>query len=179
MPLLIIAIVAVFTVGRMVGRTPGYLPTSGPFHQARAASESSRPPQRIGGLLAVYLVVLGIGFLHGLGLTAAAVIINANPSHAGLSAPLPWGYIAIYVVSNVILAAYVVVLMRLIVTKRKSAIVHNAVYAILTIIFLVVWHFLGMKSLMGVVVDSVPGVVGILYLGLSARVKGTLAGSRW
>ncbi len=177
MPLLIMAIIAVFIAGRMVGRTPEYLPTSSPLHQARAASESNRPPQRVGGLLAVYVVVLGIGFLHGLGLTVAAVIINANPSHAGLSAPLPWGYIAFYVVSNVILAAYAVVLMRLIVKKRKCAITHNAIYGILTIIFLVVWHFLGMKSLLGVVVDSVPGVVGILYFALSARVKETLAGS--
>ena len=105
-----------------------------------------------------------------------SVIINANPSHAGLNAPLPWGYIAFYLVSNIILAAYAVVLVRLIVKKRKSAIAHNAVYGILTIIFLAAWHFLGMKSLMGTVVDSLPGVVGILYFALSARVKETLAG---
>jgi hypothetical protein len=176
MPFLIIAIIAVFIAGRMVGLTPAYLRTSGPLHQARAASESNRPPQRIGGLLAVYVVVLVIGFLHGLGLTVASVIINANPSHAGLSAPLPWGHIAFYLVSNVILAAYAVVLVRLIVKKRKSAIAHNAVYGILTIIFLAAWHFLGMKSLTGTVVDSLPGVVGILYFALSARVKETLAG---
>lgn len=177
MPLLIMAIISVFTAGRMARRAPAYLPTPGSLHQVRAAGESSRPPQRIGGLLAVYVVVLGIGLLHGLGLTAGAVIINAMPSHAGLGAPPPWGYIAFYVVSNVILAAYAVVLMRLIVRRRKSAIIHNAAYGILTIIFLVAWHFLGMKSPLGVVVDSVPGIVGILYFALSARVKETLAGS--
>ena len=82
------------------------------------------------------------------GTDCPSVIINANPSHAGLNAPLPWGYIAFYLVSNIILAAYAVVLVRLIVKKRKSAIAHNAVYGILTIIFLAAWHFLGMKSLM-------------------------------
>jgi Protein of unknown function (DUF2569) len=175
MPFALIAIIAVLVAGRMVGLTPAQLRTSVSLHQVRATSESHRPPQRIGGLLAVYVVVLVIGFLHGLGLTVASVIINANPSHAGQSAPLPWGYIAFYLVSNVILAAYAVVLVRLIVKKRNSAIVHNAVYGILTITFLAAWHFLGMKSLMGTVVDSLPGVVGILYFALSARVKETLA----
>jgi hypothetical protein len=176
MPFVLMAIIAVFIAGRMVGLTPEYLRTSGLLHQARGTSESDRPPQRIGGLLAVYVVVVGIGFLHGLGLTVASVIINANPSHAGLSAPLPWGYVAFYLVGNVILAAYAVVLVRLIAKKRKSAIAHNAVYGILTIIFLAAWHFLGMKSLVGTVVDSLPGVVGILYFALSARVKETLVG---
>jgi hypothetical protein len=176
MPFVLMAIIAVFIAGRMVGLTPEYLRTSGLLHQARATSESDRPPQRIGGLLAVYVVVVGIGFLHGLGLTVASVIINANPSPAGLSAPLPWGYVAFYLVGNVILAAYAVVLVRLIAKKRKSAIAHNAVYGILTIIFLAAWHFLGMKSLVGTVVDSLPGVVGILYFALSARVKETLVG---
>ena len=176
MPFVLIAIIAVLVAGRIIGLTPAHLRTSGPFLQARATSESNRPAQRIGGLLAVYVVVLAIGFLHGLGLTVASVIIHANPSQAGLSAPLPWGYIAFYLVSNVILAAYAVVLVRLIVKKRKSAIAHNAVYCILTIIFLAAWHFLGMKSLVGTVVDSLPGVVGILYFALSARVKETLAG---
>lgn len=176
MPFVLIAIIAVLVAGRIIGLTPAHLRTSGPLLQARATSESNRQAQRIGGLLAVYVVVLAIGFLHGLGLTVASVIIHANPSHAGLSAPLPWGYIAFYLVSNVILAAYAVVLVRLIVKKRKSAIAHNAVYCILTIIFLAAWHFLGMKSLVGTVVDSLPGVVGILYFALSARVKETLAG---
>ena len=51
MPLLIMAIIAVFTAGRMARRTPAYLPTSGSLHQVRAVGESNRPPQRIGGLL--------------------------------------------------------------------------------------------------------------------------------
>lgn len=176
MPFVLIAIIAVLITGRMVGLTPARLRTSGAVHQGRAATESNRAPQRIGGLLAVYVVVLAIGFLHGLGLTVASVIINASPSHAGVSAPVPLGSIAFYLASNVILAAYAVVLVRLIVKKRKSAIAHNAAYGILTIIFLAAWHFLGMKSLTGTVVDSLPGVVGIVYFALSTRVKETLAG---
>ncbi len=38
MPLLITAIIAVFTAGRMARHTPAYLPTSGSLHQVRAAS---------------------------------------------------------------------------------------------------------------------------------------------
>jgi hypothetical protein len=147
---------------------------SNPVRQVQAASEHHRPPKRIGGLLVAYVIVLGILFIHGLGLTVAAVVVNANPSLGGLSEPLSWGYIAFYVVTNVILAAYTVVLMRLIFKKRKPAIVHNAVYAILTIIFLVIWHFLGMKSPLGAIIDSVPGLVGMLYFARSTRVKETL-----
>ena len=137
-------------------------------------SDEDRSARRPGGLLAVYAVVQGILIFHGLGLTIAAVIVNANPSLGGLSEPLPWSYIVFYIATNVILAVYSVVLIRLIFKRRKSAIVHNAVWAILTVIFLVIWHALGMKSLIGVFVDSVPGLVGMLYLALSARAKRTL-----
>jgi hypothetical protein len=146
---------------------------SDPAHQVRGGSERHQP-RRIGGLLAVYLVVLGLVVVHGLGLTVAAVVVNANPSLGGLREPIPWSYIAFYIVTNVIVAAYAVVLMLLIVKKRKRAVVHNAGYAILTIIFLVIWHFLGMKSVLGVVIDSMPGLVGMLYFALSARVRETL-----
>lgn len=134
-------------------------------------SQESRP---IRVLLAAYVVVHGILILHGLGLTVAAVIVNANPSLAGLSEPLPWTYIAFYIVTNVVLVLYSVVLMYLILTRRRSAIVHNAIWAILTVGCLVAWHFLGMKSVVGVVADSAPGLVGMLFLALSPGVRQTL-----
>jgi hypothetical protein len=143
----------------------------------RGTGNQDRTPRRIGGLLVVYLVILGILVVHGLGLTVAAVVVNANPSLGNLSEPVPWGYITFYVVTNVILAVYSIVVMRLIVTKRKSAVAHNAIWAFLTAAFLVVWHFMGMKSLAGVFIDSAPGLAGILYLALSRRVKQTLTRS--
>lgn len=138
------------------------------------ASEEDRSARWPGGLLAAYVVVQGVLVFHGLGLTVAAVIVNANPSLGGLSEPLPWSYIAFYVATNVVLAVYSVVLIRLIFTRRKSTLVHNAVWAIMTIVFLVIWHLLGMKSLIGVFIDSSPGLVGMLYLSLSTRAKRTL-----
>lgn len=136
--------------------------------------DHDRVPLRIGGFLAFYLLVLGYLIVHGLGLTIAAIIINANPSLAGVSEPLPWAYIAFYVVTNVILAGYSLLVMRLIIGKRRSAVAHNAIWAILTVVFLVIWHFLGMKSTLGVLIDSLPGLVGTLYLLRSHRVRQTL-----
>lgn len=149
------------TAGRAVARA-GDRPTE---HQ---------PPRRVGGLLAVYVVALGILIVHGLGLTVAAVIVNANPSLAGLDEPLGWGHIAFYAATNAILIAYTAVVMRAILAHRRSAIVHNAALAVLTVVVLVIWHLLGMKSLIGVVVDSAPGLVGIVYLARSERVAQTL-----
>jgi hypothetical protein len=143
-----------------------------------ATGHHDHAPRRIGGLLAVYLVMLAILVLHGLGLTVAAVVVNGNPSLADLSEPLPWSYIVLYIVTNVILAAYTLAVMKLIVTKRRSAVFHNAIWAILTVVFLVIWHLLGMKSLLGTFVDSVPGLAGILYLARSRRVGQTLTRPR-
>lgn len=87
---------------------------------------------------------------------------------------MPWSHLAFYVVTNVVLAAYSVLIIRLVVRKRRSAIVHNAVWAVSTVVLLVAWHLLGMKSLTGVVVDSVPGLVGVVYLARSSRARRTL-----
>ena len=135
-------------------------------------------PRRVGGLLAVYVVVLGVLIVHGLGLTVAAVIVNANPSLGDLDEPSPWSHIAFYAATNAILVFYTVVVMRLILHKRRSAIPHNAALAVLTTTFLVIWHLLGMKSLIGVIVDSAPGFVGIIYLARSERVTQTLVRRR-
>ncbi|WP_426247633.1 hypothetical protein [Nocardioides sp. LHG3406-4] len=141
--------------------------------------EADAPPApRVGGLLAAYVVVHAILILHGLGLTLAALIVNAHPSLGGLDEPKPWSHIAFYVATNVVLAVYSAVLIRLILARRRSAIVHNGIWAILTVVFLVTWHVLGMKSQIGVVVDSLPGLVGTLYLARSSRVKKTLVTRR-
>ncbi|MEV4569392.1 hypothetical protein AB0K12_36985 [Nonomuraea sp. NPDC049419] len=143
-------------------------------YEAEPAAPAGPAPRRVGGLLAAYVVAHGILIVHGLGLALAAVIVNANPALGGLSEPAPWGSIIFYVVSNVFLAAYSVVVMRLILNKRKSAVVNNAVWAISTVVFLLIWYFLGMKSPLGVVIDSLPGLVGMAYLARSRRVKETL-----
>ena len=133
-----------------------------------------RPRKRIGGYLAVYVAVLIILIVHGLGLSVAAIIVNANPSLGGLSEAVPWTHIVYYVVSNVALAAYTVLILRLIVQRRVAAIHHNAIWAVLTVAALVSWYALGMKFAIGVVIDSAPGIVGAIYLAKSTRVSRTL-----
>lgn len=140
----------------------------------RRLTDEQPAPRPIGGLLAVYVVVLGILIVHGLGLTVAAVIVNANPSLGDLDEPVPWSHIVLYAATNAILMGYTVVVMRGILHRRRSAIIHNAVLALLTTTFLGTWHLLGMKSPIGVVVDSAPGLVGIVYLARSKRAAQTL-----
>jgi hypothetical protein len=72
------------------------------------------------------------------------------------------------------LALYSLLVVWLVLRKRRAAVVHNAVWAVLTVICLVAWHFLGMKSQIGVVVDSLPGLIGVIYFACSKRVKLTL-----
>ncbi len=131
-------------------------------------------PRRIGGLLILYLVGQGYLALHGLGLTVASVIINAKPGLAGVSQPKPRGSIAFYVATNVVLATGSIALIVLSIKKQRVAIPINAVWAVATIVCLVAWYLLGMKSPTGVVVDSTPGMVGLVYFALSGRVRETL-----
>lgn len=77
-------------------------------------------------------------------------------------------------VTNCLLGAYVIVLLWLIRTKRRIAILHNYVYCATSIGCLVAWNALGMKSPIGTVIDSLPGVVGIVYFATSVRVRRTL-----
>ena len=138
----------------------------------RAVTEHK--PQRIGVILLGYVVVLGILIVHGLGLSIASIVVNANPSIGGLEEPVPWINIAFYVATNVMLAVYTAVVMVLILRRRRSAVVHNAVFALATTVCLVVWHLLGMKSTLGVIVDSLPGLLGAVYLMWSPHVRKTL-----
>lgn len=129
---------------------------------------------RLGGLLAGYMVVLVLLLIHGIGLTIATLVIDANPSLVEMTDLGPESHIVFYVVTNCLLAVYILVLLWLIRTKRRAAIVHNYLYCAISIGCLVAWNLLGMKSPIGTVIDSLPGVVGIVYFATSIRVKRTL-----
>ena len=116
--------------------------------------------------------------LHGLALTVAAVVIYAKPALAGLTSFGPLGWLLFYVVANVVLAVYTAVLLVLMLQHRKAAIANNIVFNFLSVLFLIVWHLLGEKSLVGTVVDSLPGLVGLGYVLTSKRVRGTFVCSR-
>jgi hypothetical protein len=57
--------------------------------------------------------------------------------------------------------------------RKRSAIPHNVVFNVLSVVFLVCWHFLGMKSTVGTLIDSVPGIVMGIYILTSRRVRRT------
>ena len=121
----------------------------------------------------MYMAGLVVQALHGLVLTVAAVVIYAKPALAGLTSFGPLGWLLFYVVANVVLAVYTAVLLVLMLQHRKAAIANNIVFNFLSVLFLVVWHLLGEKSLVGTVVDSLPGLVGLGYVLTSKRVQGT------
>jgi hypothetical protein len=126
----------------------------------------------------VYMAGLVVQALHGLVLTVAAVVIYAKPALAGLTSFGPLGWLLFYVVANVVLTVYTAVLLVLMLQHRKAAIANNIVFNLLSVLFLVVWHLLGEKSLVGTVVDSLPGLVGLGYVLTSKRVQGTFVCSR-
>jgi drug/metabolite transporter (DMT)-like permease len=130
-------------------------------------------PERIGGWLRVYVVALAILLLHGLGLTVAAIIIYANPSIAGLHTFIPLASLLVYVVTNLVLAGYTVVLYVQMFKRRRSAIVNNLVFNTLSVVFVMAWLFLGEKSHLGTVIDVLPGLVGCCYFLMSRRVRNT------
>lgn len=126
----------------------------------------------------MYMAGLVVQALHGLVLTVAAVVIYAKPALAGLTSFGPLGWLVFYVAANVVLAVYTAVLLVLMLQHRKAALAHNIVFNLLSVLFLVVWHLLGEKSLVGTVVDSLPGLVGLGYVLTSKRVRGTFVCSR-
>ena len=79
----------------------------------------------------------------------------------------------IYVISNLGLVAYGVVLFALMSRERKAAIANNILFNALSIAFLVIWFFLSAKSPIGTVVDSLPGLAAIAYFARSRRVRNT------
>jgi hypothetical protein len=133
-----------------------------------------QPNPRLGGLLTGYVVLLVVLLIHGIGLTIATLIIDANPSLVGMADLGPDSHVAFYVATNCLIAGYTLILLWLICTRRRAAIVHNYLYCAVSIGCLVAWHALGMKSPLGTVIDSLPGIVGIVYFARSTRVRRTL-----
>jgi len=119
------------------------------------------------------MVGLAAELAHGLALTFGSLIIYAKPSLAGLDSAIPLWALLIYVVSNLGLVAYGLVLFGLMSRERKAAIVHNILFNALSIAFLVIWFSLSAKSPIGTVVDALPGLAAIAYFSRSRRVRNT------
>jgi hypothetical protein len=80
-----------------------------------------------------------------------------------------------YVVTNVVLAVFTIVMFFLMFRKRREAIAANIVFNALSASLVVAWHFLGMTSQVGTIVDALPGLVGLSYFLVSKRVRNTFA----
>ena len=125
------------------------------------------------GWLLVYVFALAAELAHGLMLTIGSLVIYANPSLAGLHSFIPLWALLVYVLSNLALVAYGVVLFVLMRARRKSAIANNILFNALTVTFLVSWFLLHAKSPVGTVVDSLPALAAIAYFLRSRRVRNT------
>lgn len=86
---------------------------------------------------------------------------------------IPLWALLTYVLSNLSLLAYGLVLFFLMSRKRKAAILHNILFNTLSIAFLIVWFLLSAKSPVGTVVDALPGLAAIAYFSRSRRVGNT------
>lgn len=142
---------------------------------SKVGDSTSRPSAslKLRGWLLVYIVGLFIQTLHGLGLTVGAVIIYTNPARAGLTSFVPLGALLFYVVTNLALALYAVVVLALMFRRRKATIANSIVLNCLAVLDLVSWHFLGEKSPLGTIVDSLPSAAGLVYILRSRRVRAT------
>jgi hypothetical protein len=141
-------------------------------NQDRLAARHSELP-RIRGWLLVYTAALAAFLLHGAVLTGGSILAYANPGALGLRSTVPLGFLVYYDITNVALLAYGITLFFLMARRRKSAIVHNVIFNILAVVFLVSWHLIGEKSTIGTAVDSLPNLAGVLYILLSTRVRTT------
>jgi Protein of unknown function (DUF2569) len=133
----------------------------------------------IRGWLLVYVVALGLLTVHAIGLTVASVIVYDKPATAGLAtvaslkALSPLSSVLFYVITNVLLIIYAVVLYILMFRRRKAAISNNVTFNALSVLLLVVWHFAGEKSNVGTFVDALPNLVSLWYFLVSRRVRNT------
>jgi cell division protein FtsW (lipid II flippase) len=149
------------------------------LHGARDASRPERLAgqggelPRIRGLLLVYLIALIPFALHGSVLTIGSIVVYAHSSATGSHSHVPLSSLVFYVITNVTLILYVIYLLILMSRRRKSAIINNIVFNILSVAFLVSWYVIGEKSNTGTIVDSVPNLVGAAYFLLSRRVRNT------
>jgi hypothetical protein len=125
------------------------------------------------GWLLVYTISLAYLLLHGAGLTIASLVIYAHPALAGLRSFVPLRFLVLYVATNVLLILYTITLFVLMARKRRAAIVHNVIFNVLGVVFLLAWHVLGEKSNVGTVVDTLPYLIGLAYVLRSRRVRNT------
>ncbi len=149
--------------------------------EARTPAQAGQrvTPPKVRGWLLVYVAGLAVLLMHGAALTIGSIVIYAHPAAAGLHSFVPLGFLLLYVMTNIILIAYAIFLFVLMARRRRSAIMHNIVFNLLSVAFLVTWHVFGEKSNFGTLVDSVPGLVGAAYFMLSRRVRDTfIVGSR-
>ncbi len=132
-------------------------------------------PRLVGirGWLLLYMVGLAAEIAHGLALTIGSLVIYSKPSLAGLHSFVPLWALLIYVISNLGLIAYGVVLFGLMSRERKAAIAHNILFNALSVAFLVIWFVLSAKSPIGTVADSLPALAAIAYFSRSRRVRNT------
>src|SRR5262245_39893979 len=101
----------------------------------------------------------------------AATIITANPSLVPGTTVRGWGEVTFYLVTNLVLILYGAALVRLIVKRRRSAVLHNYTLCGLTICTHLVWYEFGLKSTIGVFVDSLPALLGSIYFATSRSVR--------
>ena len=139
----------------------------------RSGSGSRTSLVGIRGWLLLYMAGLAAELAHGLALTIGSLVTYAKPSLAGLHSFIPLWALLIYVVSNLGLLAYGVMLFVLMSRERRAAIAHNILFNMLSVAFLVIWFLLSAKSPVGTVVDSLPGLVAIAYFSRSRRVRNT------
>jgi hypothetical protein len=132
-------------------------------------------PRLVGirGWLLLYTVGLAAELAHDLALTIGSLVIYTKPSLAGLHSFIPLWALLIYVISNLGLLAYGVVLLVLMSRERKAAIANNILFNAFSTAFLLIWFFLSAKSPIGTVVDSLPGLAAIAYFSRSRRVRNT------
>lgn len=126
-----------------------------------------------GAWLLVYIVALSFLLLHGAVLTAGSIVAYADPAATGLHSLVPLGFLVYYDVTNVTLILYGAALFILMVQRRRPAIINNIIFNILSVAFLLTWHLFGEKSNIGTIIDSMPNLVGAVYILLSKRVRST------
>jgi Zn-dependent protease len=127
---------------------------------------------RIRGLLLIYCIALTIFFVHNTFLTIGSIIVYGHSAATGAH-HVPLGSLVYYVISNVAVLVYVIYISVLMRRRRRSAIVHNVIFNLLSAIFLLTWHAIGEKSGTGTIVDSIPNIVIVVYFLLSRRVRKT------
>lgn len=150
-------------------------------YEAGSAADGGRPEKiaghhgelpRIRGLVLVYHFLLVVFAVHNSILTVGSVVVYAHSAATGRSHVLLVSLI-FYVATNVVLILYVIYLFMLMSHRRKSAIVNNIAFNLLSAIFLLSWHLIGEKSTTGTIADSAPNLVIAAYFLLSRRVRRT------